>query len=310
MRLLTLLFVVLSATPGVSFGEEPAPISLASHDQLQTTVLPVDTRATDRIRKIVLNQGDDARALASLVQMTRDLPAEATSQLYYDLANEYLQDGKYNQAANLLQQLLNQHADQPVAAEALVTLVRLYSSSEVTHTQQANPTSAGGRQGFLKYASYLADHTLQRNPTLAKNPAITFQRAVATRLGGNAKAAQGRLTRLKHNTKAGPWQAAALAEQWLQSKRDDEPPMTTVVCRRTDDRPHLDGQLDDSLWQADKPVQFSYDDQFLYLGISTPKAEGQNYEASTQPRTYDADLAGHDPPANSPRPRPRLRHLF
>ncbi len=32
----------------------------------------------------------------------------------------------------------------------------------------------------------------------------------------------------------------------------------------------------------------------MYLGISTPKAEGQNYEASTQPRTYDADLAGHD----------------
>ena len=294
MRLLLLSCILLSVVPCNGFGEEQPPVSLASHDQLQPLQVLGETQAIERIRKIVLSQGDDARALANLVQLTRELPAPTTSRLYYDLAKEYLQQGKVNQAANILQQLLNQHPDQPVAADALVTLVRLYSSSEVTHTQQASPASSSGHQGFLKYALYTADHTLPKNPALGDHAALTFQRAVATRLSGNLKLAQGQLTRLKHNSNAGLWRDRALAEPWLQSKREDAPPVPTVVCRSTDQSPHLDGVLDDSLWQADQPVQFSYDGKFLYLAISTPKAAGQNYEADTLPRTYDADLTGHD----------------
>ncbi len=294
MRFSSLLCILLSVVSSDCFGEEQPSISLVLHDQLQALPVLGETQAIERIRKIVLSQGDDARALANLVQLTRELPAPTTSQIYYDLAKEYLQQGKVNQAANILQQLLNQHPDQPIAADALVTLVRLYSSSEVTHTQQANSASDGGHQGFLKYALYTADHTLPQNPTLRSHPALTFQRAVATRLSGNLKLAQGQLTSLKHNTQAGQWRNRALAEPWLQSKREDASPMPTVVCRSTDQRPHLDGVLDDSLWQADEPVQFSYDDKFLYLAISTPKAAGQNYEADTLPRSYDADLTGHD----------------
>ncbi len=300
MRFITLLCFVSWLVPSNSLGEETKAVSLATHHQTPLPPSSADAQATERIRKIVLNQGDNARALANLVQLTRELPAPTTSQLYSDLANEYLQQGKYNQAANLLQQLLNQHPDQPIAADALVTLVRLYSSSEVHHTQQASPASTGGHRGFLKYALYTADHSLPKKPglpknsALPKNPALTFQRAVATRLGGDAKAAQGRLSRLKHSAKAGPWRARALAEPWLQSKRDDESPMPVVVCRQADERPHLDGVLDDSLWQDDKPVQWAYDDQFLYLAIATPKDAGQNYEADPRPRTYDADLTGHD----------------
>ncbi len=294
MRIRSLSCIVLSVVCSNGFGEEQPSISLASHNQRQPLPLSDETQAVERIRKIVLNQGDDARALANLVQLTRELPAPTTSQLYYDLAKEYLQQAKYNQAANLLQQLLNQHADQPIAADALVTLVRLYSSSEVTHTQQASTTSNGGQQGFLQYALYLADHTLLKNPSLANDPAISFQRAVATRLGGNLKAVRGRLSRLKHNPKAAPWHTRALAEPWLQSKREDASPLPTVICRSTEERPHLDGVLDDSLWQAGQPVQFSYDGQFLYLAISTPKATDQNYQADNLPRTHDADLTGHD----------------
>jgi len=292
MRLPILLCFVHLALLSDCFGADPSAVSLASHDQLQTTTLPADAEATERIKKIVMSQGDDARAIANLVQLTRKLPAPTTSQLYFELASEYLQLGKYNQAANVLQQLLNQYPDQPITGEALVTLVRLYSSSEVTHTQQASPASTGGQQGLLKYALYTADRALQKNATLADSPALTFQRAVATRLGGNPQAA--RLTRLKHDAHVGPWRTYALAEKWLQSKRDDESPLPKVVCRQADTRPHLDGQLDDSIWQADEPVQFSYDDDFLYLAISTPKIAGQNYDLDARPRTYDADLTGHD----------------
>lgn len=297
MRFLVLLCILNWLVPTDCFGEETKTVSLATHTQIGRPPTDADAQAIERIKKIVLSQGDDARALANLVQLTRRLPAPTTSQLYYDLANAYLQSGKYNQAANLLQQLLNQHPDQPVAGDALVTLVRLYSSSEVTYTESFSKSGTRTQEeqlGLLKYALYTANRTLQRNAALANHSALTFQRAVATRLGGRAQAAQGRLTRLKHNAQAGDWRTRALAEQWLQGKREDEPPMPVVVCRQADEQPHLDGQLNDSLWQADKPLQFSYDDGFLYLAISTPKAAGQNYETDARPRTYDADLTGHD----------------
>ncbi len=298
MRFLTLLCLVLLATgwlmPNPCCGEDSQAVSLATHNQTLRPMPAADAQAIDRIKKIVLNQTNDARALANLVQLTRNLPAPTTSQLYYDLSNEYLKNGEYNQAANLLQQLLNQHPDQPIAGDALVTLVRLYSSSEVTHTQQANPASAGGQQGHLRYALYSVDRTLQKNPSLGNHSALTFQRAVTARLGGNPKAAQGRLTRLKHNAKAGSWRTRALAEQWLLSKREDEPPLPVTTCRRTDDRPHLDGVLNDSLWQSDEPVQFSYDDGFLYVAISLPKVARQTYQTDARPRSYDADFTGHD----------------
>jgi len=276
------------------FAEESQPIVLATHNQTPLPLSPTDAQAIERICKIVLNQGEDARALANLVQLTRKLPAPTTSRLYYDLARKYLQSGKYNQAANLLQQLLNQHPDQPIAGDALVTLVRLYSSSEVTHSQQTNSASAEGQMGLLKYALYTVDRTLQRNATLGDHPALIFQRAVATRLGGRLQAAQSRLTRLKHNLQAEPWRTYARTEQWLQSDREDESPLPVVVCHRTDKRPHLDGLLGDQLWHASELVQFSYDDQFLYLAISAAKVVGQNYAVDARPRTYDADLTGHD----------------
>lgn len=297
MRFLSLLCFVGCLVPSDCYGEDTKSISLATHNQIGRPPTDIDAQAIDRIKKIVLNQGDDARALANLVQLTRKLPAPTTSQLYYDLAKDYLQSGKYNQAGNLLQQLLNQHPDQPVAGDALVTLVRLYSSSEVTYTESFSKSGTRTQEeqlGLLKYALYTADRTLQKNSSLANHPALTFQRAVATRLGGRAKTAQGRLTRLKHNAKADVWRTRALAEHWLQGKREDEPPMPVVVCRQAAERPHLDGLLDESMWQSDEPVQFSCDDGFLYLAISTPKVDSQNYDTDARPRTYDADLAGHD----------------
>ncbi len=298
MRLLTLFCLIVPITSGLvpsdCLGEKLPTISQATHHQTPPTV---DTQATERIKKIVLNQGDDARAIANLVQLTRKLPAPTTSQLYYDLANDYLQLGKYNQTANVLQQLLNQHPEQSVAGDALVTLVRLYSSSEVTYTESFSNSGNRTKEeqlGRLKYALYSVDRSLQRNAALADHTELTFQRAVATRLGGRPLAAKGRLALLKHNARAGIWRTLALAEQWLQSKREDEPPLPIVVCREADERPHLDGVLDDSLWRSDEMVQFSYDDGFLYLAISTPKAEDQNYQTETRPRTYDADLTGHD----------------
>ncbi len=316
MRFYTLLSIVLlsiSLPPSwlpPSWAEEPPQtVTLATHTNTLPHVLRgADAQALERIRKIVLNHDDDSRALANLVQLARDLPTADAAQLYADLADDYLERGKYDQAANLLQQLLNQHAAQTVAGPALVKLLRLYSSSEVNHTQtplaSSNSKAKVGQDGFLRYAQHLAESTLQKHPSLANNPALDFQCAVIARSSGRPQAAQGWLTKLKHNSQAGPWRTCALVEKWLQENtlEDQHKNKTTksiVLCHRAGQLPHLDGTLDEALWQSDESVsdesvRLAYDHEFLYLALRYPKIAGLTYETDKRPRTHDADLSAHD----------------
>lgn len=295
-RQLALVTLFLGSLPPICRAQTE-PIKLATHNQARPAATQIDRAALARIKHIILNQGEDARALANLVQLTRTLPPAATAQLYDELATEYLQLGRYNQAANVLQQLLNQHLDQPLARDALLRLMQLYSSSEVALTQDAKHSDAAAierQQGYLRYSQYLVGDVLQRDKSLSKDPAIAFQRAVTARLAGASRLAQARLTQLKHQRNADIWRELALTEQWLPGSREEAAPRPTVTCRATDRKPHLDGLLDDSLWQQSQPVQFAYDDEFLYLAITQPKVAGQTYAPSQQPRTHDADLDGHD----------------
>lgn len=295
-RVLALVALLSLSLPSICRAQAE-PIKLATHNQTRTSATQTDRAALARIKHIILNQGEDARALANLVQLTRTLPPAATAQLYNELATEYLELGRYNQAANVLQQLLNQHLDQPLARDAVLRLMQLYSSSEVALTQDAKHTDASAierQQGYLRYSQYLVGDVLQRDKSLAKDPAIAFQRAVTARLAGAPRLAQARLTQLKHQRHAGIWRELALTEQWLQGSREEVAPRPVVTCHATDHKPHLDGLLDDSLWQDSQPVQFAYDDDFLYLAITQPKVESQTYAPSQQPRTHDADLTGND----------------
>ena len=278
------------------FGQEGESISLATHNStLQSQT--VDQQQVEQIRRIVLNQGNTARALANLVQLARHLPKQTASELYFELATNYLERGQYNQAGNLLQQLMNQYPKQSVAQQALLRLVRLYASSEVQHTEAvANDSGQASQpqQGFAKYATYLASTALRNDSELSKNSAFTFQRSVAMRLDGRAKAAHGSLTRLKRDLKAEPWRSRALAEQWLHSDRQKESPLSTLTCLSTEEHPHLDGVLDEPFWQAEQQLQFTYNEEFLYLAVSYPKQKELSYESDSRPRKYDADLAAHD----------------
>ncbi len=294
-----LLTLSLLGTANLVHGEDASSVQLATHNQSKAPEVEVDQQAVDRIRKIVLNQGEDARALANLVQLARNLPPQATTRLYDDLATDYLQRGKYNQAASVLQQLLNQYPQEPLAESALRKLVRLYCSGEVAHSQtpsseRSGSQSAQRRASFSKYAQHIAGTTVLANPKLSNDAALIFQRAVAMRNEGQLKASLGALTKVKRNRQMEPWRTRALAEHWLHSDRKDDPPMQILACVRTDEHPHLDGTLDDPCWQADRTLQFAYNDGFLYMGIAKPKQESHDYTPGVGARTYDADLSAHD----------------
>ena len=299
MRLLLGFFLLLIVVTTSSVRAEPkSAVEQAAFAQ----ELSEHTRQLETIRKIVLNQGDDARALANLVQLTRNLPPAATAQLFFDLSTDYLTRAKYNQAANVLQQLLNQHANQPVAREAMLRLVRLYSSSEAQYTQASKSPDhnhQAASAGFAQYALHVANTTIQQLPDAAKaevarDPTVTFQQSVATRLYGQQKAALGLLTRLKRNPQAEPWRTRALSEQWLYTDRSDESPLPTISCRRAESRPHLDGVLEEPIWQSGEPIRLSYDEKFLYLAVNYPKNADVDYASDASPRSYDADLSNRD----------------
>ncbi len=96
----------------------------------------------------------------------------------------------------------------------------------------------------------------------------------------------------------------------------DANPLEAMVCQRTHERPRLDGQLDDPVWQSAAQnglikamsrgagdaamnqkldaVAFAFDDEFLYLAIRCFKIQGQYYEDTAEPRPRDPDLSRRD----------------
>jgi len=74
-------------------------------------------------------------------------------------------------------------------------------------------------------------------------------------------------------------------------------------CAHTDQRPLLDGVLDEKLWLAAKTqawggnssqIRLAYDEEFFYLAIRCRKVADEKYVSEKLPRSYDADLAGQD----------------
>ena len=94
-----------------------------------------------------------------------------------------------------------------------------------------------------------------------------------------------------------------MAESWLNDPSRDDSPLPVATCQRSAQRPHLDGQLNDTCWQTarksqntqlDTEVLLLYDEQYLYLAAICEKQKSCDYFADDTPRTYDADLSGHD----------------
>lgn len=288
--LLALAWLLLS---NITRGEETGSVQPATY-RAPVSVSEQQQQQLARIRAIVLNQGDNPQAVAKLVQLARELEPALAAQLYFDLSTEYLQLARYDQTSDILRQLLNLYAETPVASQALLRLVQLYSSSEVNYAQQTDSGIAASREAYNQFALRAVGDQLARQPQLGEDAALIFQRAVTSRNAQRAPLAQGLLTKLKHKADYEPWAARARAEQWLAGRRDNDCPVRTLACAAATERPHLDGQLDENYWQSEPPVQFVCDDEFLYLAVRYEKLSGVDYSPDARPRTHDADLAGHD----------------
>ncbi len=145
-------------------------------------------------------------------------------------------------------------------------------------------------------------------PLLTSDPSLQFCLQVARRNLGDFQTPQKWYSHFISHQPDGPWRSAALAELWLVN-RSGAPPRPVLTCRYTDQRPLLDGNLNDPCWQS-KPsklqnaagdtlkewpteVLFAYDHEFLYLALKCTHP-AHCYTPPVKLRTRDAELRGRD----------------
>ncbi len=161
------------------------------------------------------------------------------------------------------------------------------------------------QQGGLDMEPLLAGF----GPVFADDPTVQFPLQAARRNLGQLDAADKWYADFAARQPDGPWRNAAAAELWL-SRRVGAPPKAVAYCRLTDERPYLDGKLDDACWQTAAPMplrdavgssagdfkteaRIANDRDFLYVAVRCTHPADRR-EPLAAPRTHDADLRGHD----------------
>ena len=145
----------------------------------------------------------------------------------------------------------------------------------------------------------------------AQSPEIQFIEAMmSAKIPGNVSQ-DNLLNRIRRTEDSGSIYALAAGREMQTRKADFE----SHVCVRAEERPRLDGGLEDKVWKrivesdlaiiqqrADQEdgeddsdsCMLAYDDEFLFLAFRCRRLKDANYATADQVRTRDANLQGKD----------------
>ncbi len=145
-------------------------------------------------------------------------------------------------------------------------------------------------------------------PAFHAEPSVRFPLAATLRHSGSGSLGQ-RLIDPFAQEDSQVWSRIAAHENWLAAPKEN-PPGTALQANLAKKPPHLDGRMDDSVWQSSKAVilqavgnekeplptlvVFAYDQEYLYLAASCRRAADKDYAPLSAPRTHDADLTAND----------------
>jgi photosystem II stability/assembly factor-like uncharacterized protein len=287
-------------------------------------------------RHSVLPGVGSAAWAGQVTHLVDGLDATSGGELLFQLAAGYEAGGQLDLAADTYYLLTRRCPNHPLADRALVWLVQFYASSEAAiNCQPSVPDSRPGqsresadnnpvqqasatvplvpaappavslsRDDRLRRAVQLGEYLAKARPALFAEPSVRFPLVTAQRQLGYANPAQRYFLALRGLPEDDAWRRCAETELWFAEPGDRPPPKALGICRRTAQRPHLDGQLDEPLWesadalrltsQPTPEVRLSYDDAFLYVAVRCPKASGVDYTADDRPRDRDSDLSQRD----------------
>ena len=161
---------------------------------------------------------------------------------------------------------------------------------------------------------------------LQADPTVQMPLAAAQRKLGDTRAAERTYLSMQRSSWRNAWWYCAESERLLIQNATATNPATAAttkpvwICRRTEEKPLLDGKLDEACWRKQAgtsdakalgneiqlrsifrddqkwpaSVRVGYDGDYLYLGIQCHKADGIEYPVDSDPRTRDAELDDHD----------------
>jgi hypothetical protein len=138
---------------------------------------------------------------------------------------------------------------------------------------------------------------------------VRFPLSVCQRELGLGRDAEQYLHQVVNAGGSPAWRLAAMGELWLRHGSGNAP-KPVASCVRASQRPHLDGELSDPLWQSLRPiplttaasddggwpteVKLAYDDEFLYFAAHCRRAPNCDYPTSDEARPRDPDLTQRD----------------
>lgn len=260
------------------------------------------------------------RLLAEAGDLTEGLDPESSAQVLWRMGQGYYRGGQWDLAAETFELLVARHADHPLARAAIVWLLHYQTSSEAQWRAEGRQPTSGQRAPALAIDAARLDQRRRRLgelvrrleqtwPDLLADPSLGFPLAAWDRLCGQPQQAERFYLAQRHRPTRDAWWACAQGEAWLAA-RAGPPPKPVVACAAAPARPHLDGRLDDAVWQAAQPVELrspqhddaewpcsvmlAHDEQFLYLTIRARRAPGARYDPAAGVRPRDPDLGAQD----------------
>ena len=249
--------------------------------------------------------------LAQLHPLTRDLPDNARGNALFELAEQLRKLGRWDEATELYQQLLHHYTAHPYTEAAIYRLTQTLCSAELTWLHNSNLTirlDENPLQQCSPMAKLQAD-ILRNHAPVIHDPRIRFPFAAMYRQAHESQQALVSYRRVYHQERLSGWGQAARRELWM-AEGSGTPPRGFWKCQRATERPFLDGQFGDAVWQKAEAVELTsaldddtqwpaamkiaYDDEFVYLAITCRNAPHVAYAAAHQSRGRDADLSDSD----------------
>ncbi len=297
------------AVPPASESRRALPPPLERLDLLER--LAKKRRQAQAIVALTERRGGAAeQLLAQIDQLTSGLDTDGAGQLFYQLADHYYHSGRWPLAAETFETLVQRYPQHPLSPLALRWLVQYYASDEAAWRVGHDPSQQGKRR---ERAVALGQQIERTEFEWFAQPAVRFPLAAAYRGLGHARQAQRLYQAQGRNGGRDAWWARAHAELQLADPKG-RPLKPLLVCVKAEARPHLDGRLDDPVWQKAQPaalhsaqadddgwpatVMLAYDAEFLYLAVDCRQPPDENAAgtrrvlATIRPR--DADLSAHD----------------
>ncbi len=205
--------------------------------------------------------------------------AEAAA-LVFRIAERLYHSGRWELADKAFSLFLDRYPDDPLARCAVVWRLQ-YNVSGTLRV----PTESGTRS--VPDTLLFARQIELSLPDLFASPTVRYPLAAALRRQNQDTQAE-RLYVLDHRgVDRDTWWSCARGERWL-ADRKGPPPRPLIQCAAVSERPHLDGQLDESLWKQCTPIALSspladdrawpakvfmaHDEKFLYVAVQCRQA--------------------------------------